>query len=1246
MEATLPTKAPAYQLVYVQRHTIVSVQRLHLTIMFKERLLFLTNEATVGVFRSEASTVFVLLSGNGEFVKIYRGESSSVHLTRYCPVASDAIVRKLLTFRNRYAARPYLCERFHRTSEPFLGSSAVTWDSDQKYQRIHGSSWRVHTNRDGRTVFAVCPCRKRLCYFSDAIFVPDSSIGYYQAQQSSELRVVRHTTVVPFENAPAYFQKDYGSYIPSNHLATPGKGREIKTERDMETDRSIQKAHLQTAYKSKQNYLQGNQWDYITEIPNSIECGASDSSSACEFFKEIEHELVILKSLSRYPTTLDLAVKIEDIDGEIFICTTTSSANDKNENKFEDISVENWIKFQPQNSLTGSQNRNRNENRNKKNEKDRTMNVDNDLYSYAEEEVEVADIISDTDFNFGCNGCGPLMTLKGDYFTFYGYQSTDLGPSAQVQNEIVRSPVDGIKIHVSLLYCTSTYEENNENQGSTVDEEAKDIKKSRSEVIGETVKFHANKIGFNDIEFDGQYRYENNYDGLLEVERDVENDSNLSISSILRIYRLHAIRLLEYREYLQPRNTLFLSALSVPYCLRSVRAARIVERTRISSTCAISGSGRGIGSRSSSGSSSSAVGAGGALREDGQLEYEENDNNHQNDSHDEIDNENHNENVKFSNLQSYGGSYYIKNGKLIEIFNDGAVSNEIKYNMNGGTYSSSNSSSSSSSGRGGSSSSSGSGNSKRFDHYQNTGNHLDMYEKNIVKLISAVGAKYTAYPTTNFTPHAITENMIGSCRSEADDFYGQYNYFNATDNGQHRNDFYSPSNSFTTQDMSGMGRNLIQGPRPGQPVGRYSKVRGVFPDRSQVDLCLSTKVSLITHDFFLLYTLILSPLNIRPSHNRYLYLNLNLNPNPDSNPNPNPNSKFCCSLIPYSYSHCHCTSLLLQHSLQCTLKLAPKHTLLITNFPPLITSLPLISTLTQTLKALLPDGKEITLTLSECLTPLKSLENSKELLFLRDHVISLISFHTFACTAPSERILFMSKFSSRTSLTQAAVNRSERYLKIQKIISANKPTVRHNDPMKIKIECPRSIRDTIRDGRYGGYVSNLEGQYVIVTPTTTTTATVPASLTVPVPGPGPNIGSVPLTTTTTVLGTGSRSGPVSVSVPLYVPLPVPVSIPISVPVSVPVKEVKVKVSDVPLVTVKSKSETVYNQLVKGRLPVGASMRIIEVEGEIRREVRMKELMKEALRKSMEAVSSNEILRTRQQQQQQQHEIPFSMSHNI
>ena len=85
----------------------------------------------------------------------------------------------------------------------------------------------------------------------------------------------------------------------------------------------------------------------------------------------------------------------------------------------------------------------------------------------------------------------------------------------------------------------------------------------------------------------------------------------------------------------------------------------------------------------------------------------------------------------------------------------------------------------------------------------------------------------------------------------------------------------------------------------------------------------------------------------------------------------------------------------------------------------------------------------------------------------------------------------MSKFSSRTSLTQAAVNRSERYLKIQKIISANKPAVRHNDPMKIKIDCPSSVRDTIRDGRYGGYVSNLEGQHVVVTPTTTATVPVP-----------------------------------------------------------------------------------------------------------------------------------------------------------
>ena len=84
-------------------------------------------------------------------------------------------------------------------------------------------------------------------------------------------------------------------------------------------------------------------------------------------------------------------------------------------------------------------------------------------------------------------------------------------------------------------------------------------------------------------------------------------------------------------------------------------------------------------------------------------------------------------------------------------------------------------------------------------------------------------------------------------------------------------------------------------------------------------------------------------------------------------------------------------------------------------------------------KALLPDGREIKVTLNECFLSPKALEKTDEIILLKNHLTSMISFHTFACISPEKRIDFMMEVKSRSSFTQAAMTRSERYLRIQNI---------------------------------------------------------------------------------------------------------------------------------------------------------------------------------------------------------------------
>lgn len=654
---------------------------------FQERLIFFTSEATLGIFCLEKSTVFIAISSNCEFVKIFDGDSSIIHLTRFCPLTSITYVKKLLSFRNQYANRPYLTDRFHKSdSSVFLNSRTLRWASDLGHDQTDNNEWVTYRHADHSTAISICPFKKRLCYFSEATFIPDSVVGYFhEDSMKSELRATRHLTVLPL------------SCVPDNFLGT-GSPVGISTEE--------------------------LSFGHITAIPSSIPNGATNSTSACDFFDEIEHELFVLKCPAKYPTSLGLAVRFESIDGDIFLCSASRSrVSDNNsssdntvgnavENTIENT-VENWINLKKKQITTISR-------------KDKIDYPLCDLDSH---------MLANSDF--GCNGGGAVLSLKGDYFTFY-----DPDPGL---------PNTGVTMHVSLLDC--------------IDKEGMD----------ETFSSHASESDIFDIR------------------------------AILTRYRSNAIKLLEYREYLSPRIKALKRCHWVPHCLRPVdtTSSENIPRKISPQNVPQNASNRVLRNPISISS---------------EFHFSQT-------AHSTACSRTYDKKEALlhggKEVVPYGGTYCVRMGQLRRVDSVGFDS-VIDDDRNSSSGSSSGLGSScngrgNNSGCGSSSSSSSSRWDKDIDRDRDRDADMDrdrnrytpssQYERDTVRLHSASGAKFTAYPFNSFQ-NPFSEGI------------------NNNGNGNHEN------------------KSEQYGNRRDGPGGRgvFSKVRGVFQDRTQIDLCLEKKV--------------------------------------------------------------------------------------------------------------------------------------------------------------------------------------------------------------------------------------------------------------------------------------------------------------------------------------------------------------------------------------------------------------------
>ena len=446
---------------------------------YRERLLLFTNEAAVGIFNLGKSSIFIALSANGDFIKLFTGASSTVHLTRFCPSNAHDFVKKLLSFRNKYAKQPYLCDRFHKSvSSVFVNSKTVHCERNLEHSHTSRSGWKFFQHSQDQNSFAICPYDKRLCYFSEAIYVQDAAIGVHQTSTSvPEYLALKHITIIPLKLAPVFFQRNNSS--------------------------------------STDPYALNNQ-EYEVSIPFSIPTGASDSSSAYKFFNEIEHELNILKSILRYPTTLAFALKVEEIDDEILICSDpglfilNQIPCQKDVFLSESITVETWTKKK----ITNNDNKDNNDDNDNEDEDEEDLN--GGFLNYAEQPAE-----------FGCNASGSILSLKGDYFTFFS--SGMYSPKSASQHPIV--------MHISLLDSLNSGTKNYSDVRISCDD-------AESEFTSQSMK--ENKDRNNNIM------------------------SESHVGTPLQVYRNAAIRLLAYREHLLDRERSLRRCCWVPYCLRVI----------------------------------------------------------------------------------------------------------------------------------------------------------------------------------------------------------------------------------------------------------------------------------------------------------------------------------------------------------------------------------------------------------------------------------------------------------------------------------------------------------------------------------------------------------------------------------------------------------------------------------------------------------------------------------------------------
>ena len=460
---------------------------------YQERLLLFTNEAAVGIFIQEKSSISIALSANGEFIKLFTGKSSTVHLTRFCPTNAHDFARKLLSFRNKYAKQPYLCDRFHKAvSSVFVNSKIMHWKRDRERSYTTSSGWKVYRHPDDQAAYAICPHNKRFCYISEAIYVQDAAVGLHRTSTSiAQHLALTHLTVIPMQSAPLYFQRNQGL---SSNSSEPSYSYELD---DQECE---------------------------VPVPISIPIGASDSSSACKFFNEIEHEINILKSISRYPTTVAFALKFEEIDGEIFLCTDPGTfirhLNSDSQNNFlseseSSLTVETWISKKKETN-TSFDNKYENGNGN---------GYDDYLSS---SELDLEDLEGLEHSGFGCNADGPILQLKGDYFTFFSFGMH--GPRSVVLPPIVT--------HISLLDPLNSRKTENDN----------DVIRSHDNIVSEF-----GRLNIDDIRGNGS-----------------EKKAESNISTPLHVYRNAAIRLLAYREHLLDRERSLRMFRWEPSCLRVI----------------------------------------------------------------------------------------------------------------------------------------------------------------------------------------------------------------------------------------------------------------------------------------------------------------------------------------------------------------------------------------------------------------------------------------------------------------------------------------------------------------------------------------------------------------------------------------------------------------------------------------------------------------------------------------------------
>lgn len=153
--------------MYPRRFSYIS-QMTDFKEQFEQRLILLRSGACCAIIKQpDSSKLYLVLSSSGAFVQIHFQGNQFKHLTRFVPSRFEESVKKLLDFRNEFAAEPFLCKRFQSKQQ------------DQARYPVVPSRIEIPASTVGDSKLFVCPLSRRISVLTEHVISADDNCIEY-----------------------------------------------------------------------------------------------------------------------------------------------------------------------------------------------------------------------------------------------------------------------------------------------------------------------------------------------------------------------------------------------------------------------------------------------------------------------------------------------------------------------------------------------------------------------------------------------------------------------------------------------------------------------------------------------------------------------------------------------------------------------------------------------------------------------------------------------------------------------------------------------------------------------------------------------------------------------------------------------------------------------------------------------------------------------------------------------------------